>query len=78
MIKTENRCVWLKIGHISPCNKACVNEFCSYHMQSVKNGSLGPNPCIQYGVGVRRKTQLCAKCGGKKYRELKRYFDPKK
>jgi len=77
MIQPNNFCPWLKIGYTLPCNKNCVNEFCSYHMQCVRNGSLGPKPCIRCGVGVRGKTHLCAQCGGKRYRELKRYYDKK-
>ncbi len=79
MIQTENKCIWLKIGHISYCDKPCVkkNKYCSSHMQSIRNGRSGPKPCIQCFVGFRGSTQLCAACGGKKYRELKRYYDKK-
>ena len=70
-----NHCKWLMIGSITPCNKSCRNEFCGYHMQSFRRGSLGPLPCILCGVGVRGKSQLCLNCGGKRYRELKRYYD---
>jgi len=41
----------------------------------VRNNSLGPSPCIVCGVGVRGKSKLCINCGGKRYRELKRYYD---
>ncbi len=66
MIQTENKCIWLKIGHISYCNKPCVNKYCGNHMQSIKHESTGPKPCVQLGIGVRGKTQLCAKCDSKK------------
>ncbi len=80
MILTENKCIWLKIGHISYCDKPCVkkNKYCSSHMQSIKNGSTGPKPCILCFVGVRGNTHLCKACGGKHFRELKRYYDQKK
>ncbi len=26
MIQTENKCIWLKIGHISYCDKPCVKK----------------------------------------------------
>ena len=70
-----NHCRWLMIGSTTPCNKSCRSEFCGYHLQSVRNGSKGPIPCIRCGVGVRGKSQLCLNCGGKRYRELKRYYD---
>ena len=70
-----NHCKWLMIGSVTPCNKSCRHEFCGYHMQSFRRGSLGPLPCIRCGVGVRGKSQLCLNCGGKRYRELKRYYD---
>ena len=70
-----NQCKWLMIGSTTPCNKACRREFCGYHLQSVRRGSFGPLPCIQCGIGVRGKSQLCLGCGGKRYRELKRYYD---
>jgi hypothetical protein len=63
------------IGSDTPCNKTCRGEFCGYHLQSVRRGSLGPLPCLSCGVGVRGKSQLCLRCGGKRYRELKRYYD---
>jgi len=70
-----NHCKWLMIGSATPCNKTCRGEFCGYHLQSVRRGSLGPLPCLRCGVGVRGKSQLCLRCGGKRYRELKRYYD---
>lgn len=70
-----NHCKWLMIGSTTPCNKSCRGEFCGYHLQSVHRGSLGPTPCLVCGVGVRGKSQLCISCGGKRYRELKRYYD---
>ena len=70
-----NQCKWLMIGSVTPCNKSCRGEFCGHHLQSVRNNSLGPSPCVNCGVGVRGKTQLCINCGGKRYRELKRYYD---
>ena len=63
------------IGAITPCNKSCRSEFCAYHLQSVRNGSKGPIPCLICEKGVRGKSQLCITCGGKRYRELKRYYD---
>ncbi len=47
-------------------------------MQSIKNGSTKPKPCILCFVGVRGNTNLCKACGGKNFRELKRYYDNKK
>ncbi len=70
-----NHSKWLMIGSITPCNKSCRGEFCGYHLQSVRNGSRGPIACVKYGVGVKGKSQLCINCGGKRYRELKRYYD---
>ena len=70
-----NHCKWLMIGSTTPCNKSCRGEFCGSHLQSVRNGSNGPTACVLYGVGVRGKSQLCLNCGGKRYRELKRYYD---
>ena len=70
-----NNCKWLMIGSKIPCNKSCRSELCGYHLQSVRRGSKGPAPCIQCGVGVRSKFQLCLSCGGKRCRELKRYYD---
>jgi hypothetical protein len=70
-----NNCKWLMIGSTTPCNKSCRNEYCGYHLQSVRNGSNGPTPCILCGVGVKGRSELCKNCGGKKYRELKRYYD---
>jgi hypothetical protein len=77
MIQTRNKCLWLKLGHISHSDKPCANEYCGNHMQSIKHGSTGPKPSVQCGIGARGKTQFCVKCGGKKYRELKRYYDKK-
>ena len=62
----------------TPCNKSCRGEFCGYHLQSVRNGSFGPSPCLICHVDVRGKSQLCLKCGGNRYRELKRYYDKRK
>ena len=70
-------CKWLKLNSSIPCNKSCKGEFCGQHSQQVRHGRLGPTPCIQCGTGVKGKTRLCAHCGGKKYRELKRYYDKK-
>ena len=70
-----NHCKWLMIGSTTPCNKSCRSDFCGYHLQSVKNGSKGPSPCLICHVGVRGKSQLCLSCGCKRYRELKRYYD---
>ena len=70
-----NHCKWLMIGSTTQCNKSCRSEFCGYHLQSVKNGSFGPTLCLRCGVRVRGKSQLCLGCGGKRYRELKRYYD---
>ena len=70
-----NHCKWLMIGSTTPCNKSCRGEFCGYHLQSVRRKSFGPLPCLRCGVGVRGKSQLCLGCGGKRYRELKRYYD---
>jgi len=70
-----NQCQWLMIGSTTTCNKSCRGEFCGYHLQSVRNGSRGPIPCVNCGTGVRGKSQLCINCGGKRYRELKRYYD---
>ena len=70
-----NHCKWLMIGSTTPCNKSCRGEFCGYHLQSVRRGSFGPTPCLRCGVGVRGKSQICLGCGGKRYRELKRYYD---
>ena len=70
-----NQCKWLMIGSVTPCNKSCRGEFCGHHSQSVRNNSLGPSPYVKCGVGVRGKSQLCISCGGKRYRELKRYYD---
>ena len=70
-----NHCKWLMIGSTTPCNKLCRSEFCGYHLQSVRRGSFGPIPCLVCHVGVRGKSQLCLNCGGKRYRELKRYYD---
>ena len=44
-------------------------------MASVRKGSTGPKPCIVCGIGVRGRTELCLDHGGKKYRNLKRYYD---
>lgn len=77
MIKTRNLCKWLMIGSVTPCNRSCINEFCGIHLQRVRFGSLGPKPCLQCGIGVRGGTRLCVQCGGKRYRELKRYYDKK-
>jgi hypothetical protein len=63
------------IGSTTPCNKSCRGEFCGYHLQSVRKGSTGPTHCLICNVGVRGKSQLCLSCGGKRYRELKRYYD---
>ena len=70
-----NHCKWLMIGATTPCNKSCRAEYCGYHLQSVRRGSNGPLPCIVCHAGVRGKSQLCINCGGKRYRELKRYYD---
>ena len=72
-----NNCKWLMIGSTTPCGKSCRSEFCGYHSQSAKKGSSnGPLPCLICKIGVRGKSQqLCLKCGGKKFRELKRYYD---
>ena len=70
-----NQCKWLMIGSTTPCNKLTKKEYCGFHMTSVRRGSTGPKPCIACGVGVRSNTQLCIPHGGKKYRELKRYYD---
>jgi hypothetical protein len=70
-----NYCKWLMIGLTTPCNKLSKNQYCGFLMVSVRRGSTGPKPCIVCGVGVRGKSQLCVQCGGKKYRELKRYYD---
>ena len=70
-----NHCKWLMIGSVTPCDKSCRGEVCGYHLQSVRRGSLGPLPCLRCGVGVRGKSQLFLSCGGKRYRELKRYYD---
>ena len=70
-----NHCKWLMIGSRTPCNKSCRSEFCGYHLQSVRRASFGPLPCLRCGIGVRGKSQLCLGCGGKRYRELKRYYE---
>ena len=70
-----NHCKWLMIGSTTPCNKSCRGEFCGHHLQCVRNNSTGPSPCLICGVGVRGKSQICKNCGGKRYRELKRYYD---
>ena len=70
-----NHCKWLMTGSTTPCNKSCRCELLGYHLQSVRIGSKGPSPCYECGVGVRGKSHLCLNCGGKRYRELKRYYD---
>ena len=70
-----NNCKWLMIGSTTPCGKSCRSEFCGYHSQSVRRGSTGPVHCLICNIGVRGKSQLCRKCGGTRYRELKRYYD---
>lgn len=72
-----NQCKWLGTKSSTCCNKPCKGEFCGAHAQSIRRGSSGPIPCLRCGVGVRGKTQLCAACGGKRYRELKRYYNKK-
>ena len=73
-----NHCKWLMIGSSTPCNKSCRGKFCGYHLQNVRRGSFGHLPCLICNVGVRGKSQLCLSCGGKRYRELKRYYDKRK
>ena len=70
-----NTCNWLPIGKLSKCGRLCKNQYCSYHMQSVRRGSIGQQPCILCGVGVRGKYQLCVPHGGKNYRDRKFYYD---
>ena len=70
-----NNCKWLMIGSTVPCNKLSKNEYCGIHMVRVRQGSTGPLPCIVCGIGVKGKSQLCVTHGGRKYRELKRYYE---
>ena len=61
-----NNCKWLMVGAVSPCNKLYKREYCGYHMQSIRRGSLGPQPCRMCGICVKGKSQICVGCGGKK------------
>ena len=70
-----NNCKWLMIGSTTPCNKLSKNEYCRFHMVSVRRRSTGPLPCIVCGIGEKGKSQLCVAHGGRKYREPKRYYD---
>ena len=38
-------------------------------MAHIRRGSIGPQPCIVCGIGVRGKYNLCVTHGGKKYRD---------
>ena len=70
-----NNCDWLPIGKLSKCGKKCRNQYCGLHMVHIQRGSIGPQPCIVCGVGVRGKNNLCVPHGGKKYRDHKFYCD---
>ena len=68
--RATNNCQWIytKRANKSVCNRACVGQLCSYHIQQKRIvGNDIANICSNCGMnGTRSRTGLCMKCGGKK------------
>ena len=68
--RATNKCQWIytKREDKSICNKPCVGQLCTYHIQQKRIvGNEIANLCSNCGLnGTRSRTELCLKCGGKK------------
>jgi len=69
-----NSCQWLLLNSTECCGNRCRGQYCAQHNQQIARGYSGPRPCLVCLIGVRGVTKLCANCGGKRFRELNRYY----
>ena len=69
-----NICPWLKTGKHVICGKSCREEYCKDHRQRIRNGSRILRPCLNCGIGIRSKIQLCRGCGRETERQRQRLY----
>ena len=64
-----NICPWLKTGKNEISGKSCREEYCKAHRHNIRNGNRIPRPCLNCGIGVRSRIQLCRGCSREKERQ---------